>query len=324
MEKREKKKQFEESKRHFYSFIYTHDYNPNVPIIMPNKELLLAEKTLLELVPESLSLKCDTISKLKCNQKTKKFFKSRFKLHKVLVGDSKKIYKKLNNKYFESFAEVLEAYEATCALVSPFKIPVIYKNENYAHIVEESYPIPPNIELVQEELKESKVIFNSIILKDRITKLSPGDYIHEITHSQLNSVKGAIKNYYDSELLSIFLENLYYLEECEENTFIINTLDRISSILKEILYVKAYNKNEISKDQKYDFFETCKYLVSTIKAYHLLEIYRSNDLVGKKYIISKIQEIFDGKYTLDEFLKEFNITYYNSLEPETLKKSFKF
>ncbi len=325
MKKGEKNKTLEEAKSCFNYFLYMHDYDTNITIIKPNKSLLLAEKTLTEILPQNVSIEYEKISKFKCIQITKRFFKTRFKLHKILVGNDKKIYKKLNNKTFDSFEDVVKAYEATCALVSPFKIPVFYNHDELVEdgqIAEESYPAPLNINLIENELRKCKIIFKSIILKGTPTKLTPGTYIHEITHSQLNSVKGAIKKYYDSELLSIFLENVYFIEECEKEMFIINTLERIMSILNEIAYVKAYDKNEISKEQKYEFFNSCKYLISTIKAYHLLSIYRDCDEFGKKHIISRIQEIFDGKYTLEELLTEFNITYYNSLEPETLKKSF--
>ena len=42
-----------------------------------------------------------------------------------------------------------------------------------------------------------------------ITKLA---YTHEIAHSQLNHIKGIIKDYYKTEVISILLESIHALE----------------------------------------------------------------------------------------------------------------
>ena len=61
-------------------------------------------------------------------------------------------------------------------------------------------------------------IFNSVELSIYKTKFSYLTYIHELVHSQVDSVKYNIENYYNSEIASIFMELLNVHESPKQDT----------------------------------------------------------------------------------------------------------
>ena len=50
------------------------------------------------------------------------------------------------------------------------------------------------------------IIFREINLSSTTSEHTSASYIHEITHTQLDRLKGTIKEYYNSEVLSLFNE----------------------------------------------------------------------------------------------------------------------
>ena len=61
-------------------------------------------------------------------------------------------------------------------------------------------------------IKDAKVGFSEISLGKELTRLSIATHIHEIGHTQTESIKGYAESYLNKEVVSIFLEKLAALE----------------------------------------------------------------------------------------------------------------
>ena len=59
---------------------------------------------------------------------------------------------------------------------------------------------------------KSRIVFSGVTLDRCLSNMSGAIYAHEITHSQVDSVKGSCRNYQNMEVLSIFNEKLVAME----------------------------------------------------------------------------------------------------------------
>ena len=153
--------------------------------------------------------------------------------------------------------------------------------------------------------KEHPIVFQGILLNSIVTELTSCSYTHEITHASLDALKGAIKEYYNAEVLSIFNE-LVIAELLAKEERLLRALDsrRIHEldILCKELYL--FSKGSISKS-KDDALEDAKYIISDIRAYNLFAEYYYGSNSTKEYIISYINRIINGNSSLEELLNEF-------------------
>ena len=153
-----------------------------------------------------------------------------------------------------------------------------------------------------------------------MTEQTSSSYVHEITHTQLDSLRGSIQEYYNMEVLSIFNELFHAsILDKDERILRLNDSRRIyeMSITAQELRDHHNGKSPMSRDELLD---CCKYLVSDLKAYQLFAIFYSANDTLKNEILDDIQSIFDGYMTLEELLNKYEITL-ESIEnsPQILK-----
>ena len=164
------------------------------------------------------------------------------------------------------------------------------------------------------------IIFSEINLNGQTTEQTSSSYVHEITHTQLDRLKGSIQEYYNMEVLSIFNELFHAsILDNDERILRLNDSRRIyeMSISAQELRDHHDGKSLMSRDELLD---CCKYLISDLKAYKLFAIfYSANDTI-KNEILDDIQSIFDGFMTVEELLAKYEITL-ESIEnsPQILK-----
>ena len=166
------------------------------------------------------------------------------------------------------------------------------------------------------------IIFREINLSGTISEQTSSSYIHEITHTQVDRLKGSIRNYYNLEVLSIFNE-LFHASVIDKDERILRLNDsrRIYEMSISAQELRDYHlgKSTMSKD---GLLECCKYLVSDLKAYSLFIIfYYANDKV-KNEMLDDIQSIYDGYLTVEELLMKYDITYESSQDKLVLTKYF--
>ena len=164
------------------------------------------------------------------------------------------------------------------------------------------------------------IYYKSISLPYNSTELTKLAYTHEIAHSQLNHVRGLIGEYYNTEVISIFLELLHALE-LNDGEYLLTTHDSIR--LTELKYIidelhKYYDRREEPEIKKV-LLEGSLYLQSTLQAYNLFITYYNSPIQVKKEILSTIQSLFNQEHTLEELLSRFDISLESSIDNERIK-----
>ncbi len=237
---------------------------------------------------------------------SKNFMETYFRLDKIRIASIMAIEKELS-KYDEfTVQNVIEIYIKLSKLTNPYQIPIFLEDlEVRGGEVCVTEICTENCEQGYGRL----LFFDSIQISNKITEFTPGIITHEITHTELVSKDDSVKLYENGEILSIFNQLLCCLK-----------LD-VSEVLlkKEIAYRKDdirilidwlndyfYHIGSLSKDETLKNF---KYLNSTIKGLHMFNLYYFSNFKIQKEIIKDIQKIFDGRYSLEEMLEKYGITY---------------
>ena len=158
--------------------------------------------------------------------------------------------------------------------------------------------------------------YKGIELARKITDLSALSYTHEITHSQLNHVKGLVVDYSNIEFLSIFLETLQSYETSDK-LLRIHDSERLSELSGIINELDKYH-TRVEEDIKGVLVEGSSYAESTLKAYNLFIRYFNSSLAIKKEILSDIQRIFNQEISVEDFLTKHEITFTNSQNVKNL------
>ena len=171
--------------------------------------------------------------------------------------------------------------------------------------------------------KTTKKACEYIYLSEDFIKRSIGIYAHEITHTQLEfDPSHYYNNYFHKEVLSIFMEKLImyeintdYYNDIKSMRLMMfkNMLNRYSS--------SVWNRtsDSIITDDKLLEYDARIYIISTFIANNLFYIYMNGSLETKGKMLNEIQNIFDGKKTVEEFMSDFNVTYENSKQLKYIK-----
>lgn len=242
------------------------------------------------------------------------FLRNNFILHKVAYADESILKLKLHGKMVKSEKELIKLYNGIGTLIDPLEIPVKFVDEPYYY---GNLSLLTSLSENPEFLKRMKLFFKSIELGKNTNEMTGVCYVHEIVHTQLESLKGIVKEYYNSEILSIFVELLYAADRSP--ILLRETLkNRINMFLTEFhsLYNYIQNGECVSQDAVWHNVIACKYIVSTVKAFHLFNNYYMGDEIEKNNILWMVQKVLSGSMSVEKLLSELAISYNNSLEKE--------
>lgn len=123
--------------------------------------------------------------------------------------------------------------------------------------------------------------------------------IHELGHVLIDRHTDIYSNYYDSEVISQFLELLYYYKKQPE------MLDK--EIPSLINYPLRNNIDENTILDSVEHEEILKSCTSYPKAIALLDLYITSTTSIQQEILSDISQLFNKELTLDEFFKKHEI-----------------
>lgn len=246
---------------------------------------------------------------------TRIFYDEKFKVHNVLLYDKHRF-------LWKKFALIRPS--------NPFKIPVeyipcddIFEGTVVEHFIEGENPF---------------VTFKSIMLSGNVTEHTPISYAHELMHTQIDSIKGCVTDYYDAEVLSIFIELVftYYISKdgrllnLEDSRRIaeldlLNTIARMydrTGTLEDDYRISSATLGKKDAEIREEMIENTKYLVSDLKAYNLFITfyYGSNSI--KKEMLRLIQKIIDGEISLTDYLKKYDVDLNSSQDNKRLLKYF--
>ena len=82
------------------------------------------------------------------------------------------------------------------------------------------------------------------------------------------------------------------------------------------LYNYIQNGECVSQDAVWHNVIACKYIVSTVKAFHMFNNYYMGDEIEKNNILWMVQRVLSGSMSVEKLLSELAISYNNSLEKE--------
>lgn len=219
----------------------------------------------------------------------------------------------MNLMHSRTGAEVAQKFNSLCRTISPYEIPVNLI-KGHSMVGETQKPI---IVAQLPGFKENvKIPYSEVLLGDNLTDLSIATYVHELGHILTESIPGYATDFYNKEVISIFLEKLAALE-----------LDSTGTLLKiseRMRFAHLYQMIKSLKKQSTLGFEqslaNSVYVNSTLLATCLFDKYQNGTLEEQKDIISSIQQVFDGQITVEDLLTAQGITLDQSKNPELIKK----
>ena len=271
-------------------------YEKEPEIIIPSQTIIELSHTLNDPFLEQLPLHQEHIKKTK--KSTIDFYESFFKLQRVPYY----IEKKIGPLQIQKSGDI-----------HPFALPIKKEKD-----VDEFFGSLNEVIFFTEPYKT--IYYKSISLAKNTTELSKLAYTHEIAHSQLNHVRGLIEQYYNTEVISIFLELVHALE-LNDGEYLLSAHDSIR--LTELKYIidelhKYYDRKEEPEIKKV-LLEGSLYLQSTLQAYNLFITYYNSSISVKKEILNYIQSLFNQEYTLEDMLSKLDISFESSINPERIK-----
>lgn len=268
-------------------------YRLNPEIIVPTSDLMknIDEISYLDSINQKFTIKI--IPKEEALSNSRSFLTSNFRIHQVL-----------------SATPVLNSNQLYISPKTPFELPIIEKESEdvFEGSVVEFFP----------NVAEKLVLFKGIVLRTPYTEQTSISYTHEIVHTQLDKSIGSINEYYNAEVLSIFLELVHSLSfNDNEKILRLNDSHRVFEMLYAIEALLSLPKS--SRDE---LLEKSKYLSSNLKAYNLFITYYYGSNKLRKEILRQIQTVFDENKTLEDILDIYEITYESSQDTKRLKKYF--
>lgn len=261
----------------------------------------------------------------------RKFMDGYFDLHAVQEIDEKdcdNLAKEFNDRIKDKKIDDITKYrylvnevKKLTKEVNPFNLKIDfinYSSEGFSSFLKEIYLYLGNEKLLSYD--DTGFIFLKILFNlDNIEydKLFPS-YTHELAHTQLESIKGSYECYYNREVISIFLELVSALETDPKGD-ILRWVER--RILNNLF-------NSIYALKKYKFtvkYKASCHVVSILEAFRLFEEYQNKSNIYEKLdVMYGIQDIFDGKITVENFLKNNGINFSNSKDLGLVKKRIDF
>jgi len=272
----------------------------------------LSEKDLLELKPI-------TIDEMK--KTAVKFYEKYFDLHDIFFApleNTKVIMSDVQTGKIDELQAYKQYYELSRE-ISPFELPIVLKKGDsmIGEVIKPLILLPK--EFIPKEIM-GFVPFSDIHLGDEITTLSVPTYIHEIAHTQQESNPGYAKSYFNKEVISIFLEKLSaYENDPTGNLLKVSERRRFMHIKTSIDSLKIDDKMHILTEE--ERLDCAMYIQSTLLAEKMFDMYLQEKKVKKreKYIYD-IQDVFDGKQTVEDILEKRNITINQGKDLSLIKR----
>ena len=289
-------------------------YSDNPKPITLTENLIEIGSFLEDVFSDDISIKYDLKYDKDLKKDAKKFFKNKLiTFHDILLEKPKEVeelIKDYNNKDIKTYEEMLKRIFLSSKKTSAYNIPIELIDTSdfmYGSLYWRLYAMHN-----KEFLRCIPPIFKHIELSVYKTKLAYITYIHELVHTQVDSVKFNIKNYYNAEIASIFFEKIAALEE-DDTLFKICTLERYQSLLGSM---DLLLKNKELEEK----LTSSTYIISTLTAEKLFDLYLESNTITRNVIMNKIQLLMDGKTTIEEILESLDITFENSCDINILKK----
>ncbi|MCR4580961.1 MAG: hypothetical protein K5666_00415, partial [Bacilli bacterium] len=277
--------------------------------VMPKKD----EKSISSL------LNLPTLSLEEVRELTKTFCQKYFSLSDIYYASYDQL--KSNMEYFGSTNSVTEFYDRVNSFLvkkNPLDLPInLVEGHSIVGKIEKPLIITP----VATQGDNRQVYFSHINLGEQLTQLSSATLIHEIAHSQQEKNIGYAEDYLNKEIISIFLEKVAALEMDPTGELLrVSELTRFNDILDRY-YSLSLKMGNISNEND---ASNLLYIKSTFYAEKLFDMYlNERKQKNKDKYFYQIQDVFDGKITVEELIRSRNITLAQTQDLGLLKRHIK-
>lgn len=265
------------------------DYN-NIESIKVNSNLLEINDILQYSLQNCSKFEVlQQINRFELRERVYRFFAdSNFILHKMPFISTDN-FKRICQQYDKN-KKILEKTNQHTVLLHSLNVPILFCDRDQFY--GECCPlyIKSGIDLF--------MLFTEFKLSTKLTIFSPGIYIHEIVHSQLGSTNYSIENYLNYEVLPIFFDMLFTLQE-GENLKKLNEMYRLKILSSALQKIQSCSLTDFAKTK------VSMIISSILKAFMLFNLYIDTD--DKQKMLFDMQDIFDGKYSVEEMLSRNNI-----------------
>lgn len=191
----------------------------------------------------------------------------------------------------------------------PFEVPVIF---DCNLDIEDGFFRPLYI---GDKDKNMKLVFAEYVLTGKLSELTPGIYIHEIVHSQLENING-VKNYLNYEVLSVFFDKLTALHLDKSGDLLKKNESLRFNTLKQSIYLLLDDNLPLVGK-----LIASMSVSSLLQAEHLFDRYVYGTPKEKNDILEQIQNIFDANCQVEDLLAANEITFDNSQNYELIKRN---
>lgn len=249
-------------------------------------------------------LNLPTLSLEEVRELTKRFCQKYFSLSDISYVSMDQI--KSNMEWISASRSTSELYDRVNSLlvrINPLDLPINFV-DGHSMVGEIKKPII--ITPIESKDDNRQVYFSHINLGKQLTQLSAATLIHEIAHSQQEQNIGYTEDYLNKEIISIFLEKVAALEMDPTGELLrISELTRFNDTLYRY-YSLSLKKGIISgENDAKDFL----YIKSTFFAEKLFDMYlNERKQKNKDKFFYQIQDVFDGKITVEDLIRNRNIT----------------
>ncbi|MBR3362375.1 MAG: hypothetical protein IKG40_00445 [Bacilli bacterium] len=250
---------------------------------------------------------------------TKEYYQKYFSLNDILYSSIDKLQKNMN--YFSLSQNTTEFYDkvnSNLTKINPLNLNIkLVGGHSMVGKIQKPLILCP----LDLSNKNRKVYFSNIELGNQLTKLSVGTLVHEIAHSQQEQNIGYAEDYLNKEIISIFLEKIVALEMDPTGKLLkISEQIRFNDILDHY-YNLLLNKQKLTSENT---INNLLFIKSTFYAEKLFDMYlNERKQKNKDKYFSQIQDIFDGKITVEDLIKNRNITPGKTQDLSLLKRHIK-
>ena len=309
--------------KNLHHYLLLHGHNTELKKLVIDHHVMDALGDLARLDTSKLeSLEPTRISKLRMRASAQRFLHGKFQLHPVGYLSDQMIKDIFDNQTVETAGDLITMYNESAEFMDPFHLPITYDLDDPFQGVLINQGVEFDDDRIMEMiLPRLEVYFGGIRMPRKLRSIAPTNYVHEITHSQLESHKGVIDEFYNSEVLSIFLEFVHSYENNPE-VFKIDLVKRINNTILNLYSMYHFQIGEEGLDKtynEYDYHDNSKYLISTLKAFQIFHLYETGNDAMKCHILHGCQKVFDGEQTVEEFLESIGVSLSSAMTSEYAK-----
>ncbi len=200
---------------------------------------------------------------------------------------------------------LLLQYEKLSTKGSVFTVPVI-KNKELDSMQGGTLKGPCILGSSIETIKKSPVYSEAIYLGAKSPNiLSIGTYAHEIMHNLIDRHKASVENYYNDELIPIFMEKVV-TDKVDKSP---NKRAVKASEIHRLYHTRELLNKVITDDiSDIEIFEAYKYIQSTLYAGILYDIYSNSSEEEKNKILLYVKNILSGNIKVNDIIDAYELS----------------